>query len=114
MDRNELDRRLEFAVGMAESAIDLATSSSPFGLDDQLTVHRILMDRSSTPELGGVVRTEQVVGSNVFQVERDHADRIPLFNVCILTSSKEHKSKDANDDECNEWSSIHNPHPQIP
>ncbi|WP_420639217.1 Fic family protein [Candidatus Poriferisocius sp.] len=42
-----------------ESAVELATSADPFGLDDLLSVHRTLMDNSPTPEVGGVVREEQ-------------------------------------------------------
>ncbi|MEN8148377.1 MAG: Fic family protein [Planctomycetota bacterium] len=46
-------------IAAMESAIELATSTSRFDLDDLLTVHRTLMDRSTTPELGGIVRTRQ-------------------------------------------------------
>ena len=46
-------------IAAMESAVELATSADPFELDDLLSVHRILMDNSPTPELGGVVREEQ-------------------------------------------------------
>ncbi len=46
-------------IAAMESAIELATSAETFGLADLLAIHRTLMDRSPTPELGGVVRTEQ-------------------------------------------------------
>jgi Fic family protein len=42
-----------------EAAIELGSSASIVGLDDLLGVHRLLMERSPTPELGGVVRTTQ-------------------------------------------------------
>lgn len=46
-------------IAAMQSAIDLAVSADRFGLDDLLTVHRTLMDRSPTPDLSGRVRTEQ-------------------------------------------------------
>ncbi len=46
-------------IAAMESAIELATTVDDFDLDDLLTVHRTLMERSPTPELGGVVRAEQ-------------------------------------------------------
>lgn len=46
-------------IAAMESAVELATSSELFSLDDLLTIHRKLMDSSPTPDLGGVVRTEQ-------------------------------------------------------
>jgi len=46
-------------IAAMESAIELATTVDDFDLDDLLTVHRTLMERSPTPQLGGVVRAEQ-------------------------------------------------------
>jgi Fic family protein len=46
-------------IAAMESAVELATSADPFDLGDLLSVHRTLMDNSPTPELGGVVRSEQ-------------------------------------------------------
>ena len=46
-------------IASMESAVELATSADPFGLDDLLSVHRTLMDNSPTPQFGGVVRQEQ-------------------------------------------------------
>lgn len=46
-------------IAAMDSAIDLASTTSGFGLSELLTVHRTLMDRSPTPELGGTIRTEQ-------------------------------------------------------
>jgi len=46
-------------IAAMESAIALASSVDPFGLDDLLAVHRTLMERSATPLLGGEVRTGQ-------------------------------------------------------
>ena len=42
-----------------QSAVELAASTDRFELNDLLSVHRMLMDASPTPELGGVVREEQ-------------------------------------------------------
>ncbi len=46
-------------IAAMESAVELAASANPFGLDDLLSIHRVLMGNSSTPELGGVVREKQ-------------------------------------------------------
>lgn len=46
-------------IAAMEAAVELALSSPRFELDDLLRVHRTLMDSSSAPELGGVVRDEQ-------------------------------------------------------
>ncbi len=46
-------------IAAMEAAVELALSSSRFELDDLMWVHRTLMDSSSAPELGGVVREEQ-------------------------------------------------------
>lgn len=46
-------------IAAMEAAIDLATTAKHFGLDELLAVHRTLMERSSTPELGGELRTVQ-------------------------------------------------------
>ena len=46
-------------IAAMESAVELATASERFSLDDLLSVHRTLMDTSATPDLGGVVRQDQ-------------------------------------------------------
>ena len=46
-------------IAAMEAAVELSLSSPRFELDDLLRVHRTLMDSSSAPELGGVVRDEQ-------------------------------------------------------
>ena len=46
-------------IAAMESAIEMATTVDPFDLDDLLAIHRTLMERSSMPQLGGAVRTEQ-------------------------------------------------------
>jgi len=46
-------------IAAMESAVELATNTDRFELDDLLSVHATLMDNSPTPELGGVVREEQ-------------------------------------------------------
>ena len=46
-------------IAAMESAIELASRSAAFDRDDLLSIHRTLMERSPTPELGGIVRTEQ-------------------------------------------------------
>lgn len=46
-------------IASMESAIDLGTSEQLISRDDLMDIHRTLMDRSPTPQLGGVVRTEQ-------------------------------------------------------
>jgi len=46
-------------IAAMESAIGLATSVGRFERDDLLAIHRTLMERSSTPQIGGEVRTEQ-------------------------------------------------------
>jgi Fic family protein len=46
-------------IAAMESAIELATSVERFELDDLLAIHRTLMERSATPQVGGQVRTEQ-------------------------------------------------------
>ncbi len=46
-------------IAAMEVAVEFALSSSRFELDDLMWVHRTLMDSSSAPELGGVVREEQ-------------------------------------------------------
>ncbi len=54
-------------IAAMESAVELATSTDPFELDDLLSVHRTLMDNSPTHELGGVVREEQNwIGGSAF------------------------------------------------
>jgi Fic family protein len=46
-------------IASMESAIELATSDKPISRRDLMDIHRILMDRSRTPQLGGVIREEQ-------------------------------------------------------
>ena len=46
-------------IAAMESAIRLATEEKSFSLEGLLTVHRTLMERSSTPQFGGEIRTEQ-------------------------------------------------------
>ncbi len=46
-------------IAAMESAVELASSTDSFDLDDLLSIHRTLMDNSATPELGGAVRREQ-------------------------------------------------------
>jgi Fic family protein len=46
-------------IAAMQSAIELATTADPFGLADLLAIHRTLMERSPTPQVGGQVRTEQ-------------------------------------------------------
>jgi len=46
-------------IAAMESAIELATQHQTISLPDLLEIHRVLMDRSSRPELGGVVREQQ-------------------------------------------------------
>jgi Fic family protein len=46
-------------IAAMESAIELATQDRTISLPDLLEVHRVLMDRSPRPELGGVVREQQ-------------------------------------------------------
>lgn len=46
-------------IAAMESAVDLAARTSRFGRSELLSVHRILMERSPTPEIGGVVREIQ-------------------------------------------------------
>lgn len=46
-------------IASMESAIALADKTREISLGDLLGVHRVLMDRSPNPELGGVIRQEQ-------------------------------------------------------
>ena len=46
-------------IAAMESAIHVATRTETISLTDLLEIHRVLMDRSPRPELGGVVREEQ-------------------------------------------------------
>lgn len=46
-------------IAAMHAAVGLAVTAGPFGLDDLLAVHRTLMERSPTPQVGGEVRTEQ-------------------------------------------------------
>jgi Fic family protein len=46
-------------VAAMEAAVELGSSADTITLDDLLGIHRILMERSATPGIGGVVRTVQ-------------------------------------------------------
>ena len=46
-------------IDAMRQAVDLAAQRGPMTLDGLLEVHKLLMDRSSNPELGGVLREEQ-------------------------------------------------------
>jgi Fic family protein len=46
-------------IAAMDAAVDLGASSGTITLDDLLDIHRILMERSPTPNVGGVVRTVQ-------------------------------------------------------
>jgi Fic family protein len=46
-------------VAAMEAAVELGSSADTITLDDLLGIHRILMERSATPGIGGVVRTMQ-------------------------------------------------------
>ena len=46
-------------IASMESAIKLATRDQDFSIPDLLEIHRVLMDWSPTPELGGVIRDQQ-------------------------------------------------------
>ena len=46
-------------VAAMEAAVELGSSTDTITLDDLLGIHRILMERSATPGIGGVVRTVQ-------------------------------------------------------
>lgn len=53
-------------VAAMEAAVELGSSADTITLDDLLDIHRILMERSATPEIGGQVRAVQnwIGGSN--------------------------------------------------
>ena len=53
-------------VAAMEAAVDLGSSADTITLDDLLGIHRILMERSTTPGIAGAVRTVQnwIGGSN--------------------------------------------------
>jgi Fic family protein len=46
-------------VAAMEAAVDLGSSADTITIDNLLSVHRILMERSSRPAIGGVIRTVQ-------------------------------------------------------
>ena len=46
-------------IDAMRQAVDLAAQQGPVTLDGLLEVHKLLMDRSPNPELGGVLRQEQ-------------------------------------------------------
>lgn len=53
-------------VAAMEAAVELGSAANTISIDDLLDVHRVLMERSATPEIGGQVRTVQnwIGGSN--------------------------------------------------
>ncbi len=54
-------------VAAMETAIDMAARRDEFSRDNLLQIHRQLMDRSSRPDFGGVIRTEQNwIGGNSY------------------------------------------------
>lgn len=60
--RDAGDRLAEEIVGNVaamEAAVDLGSGAEPFGLDELLVLHRILMSRSPTPDIAGRIRGEQ-------------------------------------------------------
>ena len=60
--RSAADRVAAEVVGNIDAmrqATEVAAQQQPFRLDCLLDVHKLLMDRSHTPELGGVLREEQ-------------------------------------------------------
>ena len=46
-------------VAAMEAAVELGSSTGTITIDDLLGIHRTLMERSSMPQIGGVVRTTQ-------------------------------------------------------
>jgi len=46
-------------IAAMRKAVELASDLDPFSLEDLLTVHGTLMQRSRTPDLGGAIRTQQ-------------------------------------------------------
>jgi Fic family protein len=46
-------------IAAMENAVEVATGNDPFTVADLLGIHQTLMDRSPTPQLGGVVREVQ-------------------------------------------------------
>jgi Fic family protein len=46
-------------VAAMEAAVDVGSSTDTVTLDDLLGIHRILMERSATPGIGGIIRTVQ-------------------------------------------------------
>ncbi|MGE0305929.1 MAG: Fic family protein [Acidimicrobiia bacterium] len=46
-------------VAAMEAAVELGSSTEAIALDDLLDIHRIFMDQSPTPHIGGVIRTVQ-------------------------------------------------------
>ncbi len=46
-------------IAAMEAAVDLGAARGSIALDDLLDIHHILMERSPTPDVGGVVRTVQ-------------------------------------------------------
>ncbi len=54
-------------INAMQRATDLGTQNRPLTQDDILEVHNLLMDRSPNPELGGVLREEQIwIGGSSF------------------------------------------------
>ena len=66
-------------IAAMESAIELAVQTERFSLTDLLEIHRVLMERSARPELGGVIREGQnwIGGSS--------------YNPCRAVSSHHHR-----------------------
>ena len=80
-------------------AVALAARPGPLTLDDLLEVHRLLMDRSPTPELGGALRDEQgwIGGSSFNPCNATYVpppqDRVPeLMNDLVAYVNTTHHS----------------------
>ena len=79
-------------VAAMQAAVDLGSSANTITLDDLLDVHRILMERSATPEIGGKARTVQnwIGGSNRRRSRRCSTTCWPTSTATItLRSSKQ-------------------------
>lgn len=46
-------------ISAMEAAVEMGTASGTVSLEDLLAIHRTLMERSPTPDLGGVIRSTQ-------------------------------------------------------
>lgn len=80
-----------------ESAIALATEASHFGLAQQLEVHRVLMEHSSTPQLAGQVRTVQnwIGGSSYNPCSASFVPPPPEYLEALLADLFEYVDGDA-------------------